>query len=223
MAPLTQSCHFFSRYGVTLSFIFMLAGLGAEIFSQSFIGELELSEPWEISLVSMLAAALFEPMATGTAIYFIASRSDGQPLSVYDSFMKSWGPYSRLVICYFLVTGLVIFGFAIYVLPGIYLFYKLIFVEYQVVLEDKTPGNALIGSFSQTSGHSQLILPSFVVIFALLSGGGWLIESLVTSLDGGSIVRMAGAAAKGPLLAFATLLAFRLYSLSQRDTLKTGV
>ena len=223
MAPLTQSCHFFSRYGVTLSFIFLLAGLGAEIFSLNIVREFELDEAWETSLVNVLATALFEPVASGTAIYFIASRSDGKTESVYDCFMKSWEPYSRLVICYFMVTGIVIFGFALYLLPGIYFFYKLIFAEFQVVLEEKAPNDALVGSFSQTTGHSQLILPPFIVIFAILLGGGWLIDSLVRGLGARDAVRMLGTAAKAPLLAFTTLVGFRLYTLSQSSSLKTGV
>ena len=223
MAPLMQSCHFFSRYGVTLSFIFLLAGLGAEIFSLNIVRECELNETWEISLVNILAMVLFEPAATGTGIYFIASRSNGKSLSVYDCFMKSWGPYSRLVICYFLVTGIVIFGFALYLLPSIYFFYKLIFAEYQVVLEEKAPSEALIASFSQTNGQAQLILPSFVVIFVMLLGGGWLIDNLVRGLGEGDAVRILSAVAKAPLLAFTTLVGFRLYNLAQSSTLKTGV
>ena len=223
MAPLTQSCHFFSRYGVTLSFIFLLAGLGGEIFGLNLARGLELDDAWKNSLVNILATALFEPIATGTAIYFIASKSDGKNLSVYDCFMKSWEPYARLVVCYFLVTGIVIFGFSLYVLPGIYFFYKLIFAEYQVVLENKTPGDAVIGSFSQTSGQGQLIIPSFTVLFVILLGGGWLIENTVSGLGGGNAVRILGAAVKAPLIAFTTLVGFRLYSLSENSSLKTGV
>ena len=223
MAPLTQSCHFFSRYGATLSFIFLLAGLGAEIFSLNVINGFDLDESWESSLVNILATALFEPMAMGTAIYFIASRSDGTGRSVYDCFMKSWKPYSRLVICYFLITSLIIFGFSLYILPGIYLFYKLIFAEYIVVLEEKSPGDAIMSSFTQTSGRSELILPSFIIIFAVLLGGGWLIEAIVSVLGGGDAVRILSAAIKAPLVAFTTLVGFRLYSLSQDNALKTGV
>ena len=223
MAPLSQSCHFFSRYGATLSFIFLLAGLGAEIFSLNIISGFELDEPWENSLVNILATALFEPIATGTAIYFIASRSDGTSISVYDCFMKSWEPYARLVVCYFLITGLIIFGFSLYLLPGIYLFYKLIFAEYAVVVEEKNPGEAITTSFTLTSGQTQLILPSFVVIFVMLLGGGWLIEAIVSILGGGDAVRMLSAAVKAPLIAFTTLVGFRLYSLSQNNALKTRV
>lgn len=223
MAPLTQSCHFFSRYGVTLSFIFLLAGLGAEIFSLNIVRGFELNKPGELSLVNILATALFEPAATGTAIYYIASRSDGKPLSVYDCFMKSPGPYSRLVVCYFLVTCMVIFGFALYLLPGIYVFYKLIFVEYQVVLEEKSPGDALISSFYQTNGQSLLILPSFAIILILLPGGGWLVDSAVRGLGGGDTIRILSVIVKAPLIAFTTLVGFRLYSLTQNNTLKTRV
>ena len=223
MAPLTQSCHFFSRYGATLSFIFLLAGLGAEIFSLNITSRFELDEPWESSLVNVLATALFEPMATGTAIYFIASRSDGTNNSVYDCFMKSWEPYSRLVVCYFLMTIMVVFGFSLYLLPGIYLFYKLIFAEYIVVLEEKNPGDAIVSSFTQTSGRSKLILPSVIIIFTMLLGGGWLVEAVVGVLGGGEAVRILSAAVKAPLIAFTTLVGFRLYSLSQDNALKTGV
>ena len=223
MAPLTQSCHFFSRYGVTLSFIFLLAGLGAELFSLNVIREFELDEVWENSLVNIMATALFESAATGTAICFIVSRSEGQQSSVYDCFVKSSEAYTRLVICYFLVTGMVILGFALYLLPGIYCFYKLIFAEYQVVLEEKTPGEAVVASFSQTSGQSLLIMPSFMVIFVLLLGGGWLIENFVSSLGGSDSARILSAFIKAPLIAFTTVVGFRLYSLSSNSALKTGI
>lgn len=223
MAPLTQSCHFFSRYGVTLSAIFFLAGLGVEIFNINVVSGFELDEPWESSLVKVLATALFEPIGTGTAIYFIASRDSGTFDSVYDCFMKSWKPYSRLVVCYCFITGLVIFGFSLYFLPGIYFFYKLIFAEYIVVLEEKSPGEAIVSSFSQTSGQNQLILLSFIIIFVMLLGGGWLIEVVVGSLGSTDSIRFLGVAVKAPLIAFTTLTCFRLYSLSQGKALKSGI
>ena len=223
MAPLMQSCHFFSRYGVTLTVLFALTGIGAELFSISFTKAFEVSKAWEISFISMFSVALFEPVSTGAAIYFIASRNDREPLNVYDCVMKSWHPYSRLVVCYFMVTGLVLLGFSLYLLPGIYLLYKLLFVEYLIVLQGKSPGEAMVESFFQTNGQSQLVLPSFCLLIGLFLVGSWGIDAAVISLGESDFVRIMGVFIKAPLVAFAVVVGFRLYDLSLRASLKPGV
>lgn len=221
MSPFLQSCHFFSRYGVTLTVLFILTGLGAEILRLNAINLFQLSETWQISMITLFCVALMEPIATATSIYFIQSRNSGEELSVYDCVMKAWHPYTHLVMCYFMVTSLIMLGFGLYVLPGFYLFYKLLFAEYHVVLNDKPPMESIAASFVQTQGQIQLILPSFMVLIAILLGGGWFINSFVSSDDGS--MRLIGAVLQAPLMSFGIVLGFRLFSLCPQPKLKSGV
>ncbi len=214
MTPLVQSLNFFSRYWFSLTIIFVIAGIPAEISSfwlEGIIGDG--TEQWVSSVSELIAQAAFEPLATGAAIFFIASCEQESQLSIKGAFSRSWLLYSQLFISYLAVTFLVLLGFSLYLIPGIYLLYKFLFVEYLVVLENQHPLDALRNSFTKTGDHGTLLIPVVSVLIMILIGGNLLIGSLVSHQGNGLPARLLGAILEAPITAFATVTGFRLYSL----------
>ena len=225
MAPLQQSLNFFSRYGVTLTFLFAIAGVAAEIVSLNLAGSFKLEPEWAATVASFIGTGVFEPIASGAAIYFIASRDKGEHLSVYDSVMKSFSIYTEMFICYLTTTLLVLFGLSFYIIPGVFFLYKLIFAEYFIVLNEDDPLAAIQHSFERTQGKAAALFPAFMIILVSLLGCNLLVDSMVTSLGGSNGFRIFGALLEAPLLAFAMVVGYRLFSLTSDSdpTSKAGI
>ena len=225
MAPLQQSLNFFARYGVTLTFLFAVAGIAAEIVSINLAGSFSLESEWNEMLASYIGTGVFEPIASGAAIYFIASRDKGEALSVYDSVVKSLSIYTEMFICYLATTLLVLFGLSLYIIPGVFFLYKLIFTEYFIALNEDEPVVAIQNSFEQTQGKAAALFPAFMVILMLVVVCNMLIDSMVASLGGGTGLRLFGALLESPVLAFAMVVGYRLFSLTADSdpTSKAGV
>ena len=221
MAPIQQSFYFFSRYGVTLTFLFALAGIAAELISIHLAEGFNMEPLWADRVASWIGTGLFEPLASGAAIYFIASRDKGEALSVYDSLVKSLGVYTPMLIGYVATTFLVLFGLSLYIIPGIFFLYKLIFTEYFIILNEDDPMEAIKHSFDQTQGKTAALLPAFSLILVVLIGGGLLLDGMIDSLGGSDGLRLFGALLEAPVLAFAVVVGFRLFSLTSSS--KVGV
>lgn len=223
MAPIQQSFHFFSRYGVTLSVLFVMAGIGAEIVSINLSGSFTLEEPWNSTMAALIGAGIFEPIATGAAIFFIASRDKGDHLSVYDCVMKALNVYTQMLICYMATTLLVLFGLSLYVIPGIFFLYKLIFTEYFIILKDDEPLEAIQHSFERTQGKAAILLPAFSLILVVLLICNMLIEAAVTSLGGTLSLKVLGTLVEAPLMAFAVVVGYRLFTLTADSASESSV
>lgn len=223
MAPVQQSLNFFSKYGVTLSVLFVMANVAAEVVSINLANSFQLNAPWNDMVASFIGTGVFEPIASGAAIFFIASRDKGQFLSVYDCVMKALGMYSQLLICYMATTLLVLFGLSFYVIPGLFLLYKVIFAEYFIILNEDDPMQAIQHSFKRTEGNAALLFPAFCVILTLLLGCNILTEAVIASLGGSNSLRILGALVEAPLLAFILVVGYRLFSLTSDTPPKASV
>ena len=214
MAPIVQSLRFFSRYGLTLTVFFVLAAIPSEMIafylSHSLTGVGELKG----GVVDLMTSVLIEPLATGAAIFFIQSRDQGGESSIADCFWRSTDIYFQLAISYLLVFIMVMLGLSLYLIPGFYLLYKLMFVEYRVALNGESPMEAIRGSFSQTKGQWSMLLMPFMVLLIILLASQTLIGFLLTSQGDDLLMEVMGGVLEAPFMALAVVVGFRLFSLS---------
>ncbi|WP_257296376.1 hypothetical protein [Endozoicomonas sp. YOMI1] len=216
MQSIVQSLHFFARYGLSLTVLFLLSAIPSEIagfyLQQSFAGNSEISGVF----ADLFASVLIEPLATGAAIFFIESRDQGEKLSLYDSLIKSAGIYFQLATSYLVVFVVVMLGFSLYLMPGFYLLYKLMFVEFRVALKDESPMEAIQASFNQTKEQWSLLLPFTVLLLTLLSSQS-LISYLLMSQENVLRLQVIGGVLEAPFMAFAVVVGFRLFSLTSQQ------
>lgn len=218
MAPIIQSLRFFSLYGVTLTVLFLLATIPSEIIGFYLHQSMQISGELKGGFVDLMTSVLIEPLATGAAIYFIASRDQGGNLSLYESFIKSTSIYFQLATGYLLVVLMVMLGLSLYLLPGFYLLYKLMFVEYQVVLNGVHPIEAIRASFTQTKDQWSLLFPSFMVLLVILLGSQTLISYLLNDQSNYLPWQILGGVLEAPFMAFAVVVGFRLFCLTRKPT-----
>ncbi|MFK0569997.1 hypothetical protein [Endozoicomonas sp.] len=219
MLPIFQSLRFFSLYGVSLTFLFLLAAIPSEVIGFYLHQSLQGSEALKGGVVDLATSVLIEPLATGAAIYFIASRDQGGALSLYDSVLKSTGVYFQLVTGYLLVVLMVMVGLSLYLLPGFYLLYKLMFVEYRVALNKEHPIEAIRASFVQTRDQWSVLLPSFMVLLVILVGSQTLISYLLNDQGSDLPWQLLGGLLEAPFMAFSAVVGFRLFCLTSKPSL----
>ncbi|WP_419834174.1 hypothetical protein [Endozoicomonas atrinae] len=216
MLSIVQSLHFFARYGLSLTVLFLLSAIPSEIagfyLQQSFAGNSEMSG----GVADLFASVLIEPLATGAAIFFIESRDQGEKLSLYDSLIKSTGIYFQLATSYLIVFVMVMLGFSLYLIPGFYLLYKLMFVEFRVALKGESPMEAIKASFNQTKGQWSLLFLPFTVLLLTLVSSQSIISYLLMSQENVLLLQVLGGAIEAPFMAFAVVVGFRLFSLTSQ-------
>ena len=217
MVAITQSLFFFSRYGLSLTFLFWLAVVPSEMIGLYVRHMLPMGNELQEAMVELMVSVLVDPLVTGAAIFFIASRDQGGHLSLYESYLKSIGCYLPLVTGYSVTVVIVLFGLSLYLIPGAYLLYKLMFVEFRVALKQEPPLVAIMASFKQTRDQYSLLLSPFVLLLAI----GWLSRLLSDYLLMDSrndlLPRIAVSAMEAPLIALAVVIGYRLFSLTSRS------
>jgi hypothetical protein len=127
---------------------------------------------------AQLMNLVVQPIYTGGLIVLIYSLAKEQGKSILNSLYAGilrW-PYMLLAN---VITSFIIFaGFLLFVLPGIWLFSRLFLVPYLVILNNKTPFEAIIESFKLTNGYSLTILID-IFILVMLFIVGFVIINLV--------------------------------------------
>ncbi|WP_067581608.1 hypothetical protein [Endozoicomonas ascidiicola] len=215
MSPVRQSLYFFSRYGVSITAVFCLTALFSTVLSYLLTGQIHSDEALSSGSIELLISSLIEPLATGTVICFIASRDRGNMLSLMDTFAQARSLYLPLVSSYMLVLLATLVGMGLYILPGLFLLYKLMFVEYRVVLNGEQPLDAIKGSFVQTKGEIRLLLPVFVLLLVLLFGFQAVTSFLIQGSDLAS--QILKAVLNTPVQAFSVIVGFRLFILTEKS------
>ncbi|MCL4396884.1 hypothetical protein M1494_00875 [Candidatus Parvarchaeota archaeon] len=77
--------------------------------------------------------------------------------------------YLALLATTFLTSVIIVLGFIAFVIPGIYLTFKLILSPVSSVVEDKSPVDAMKRSWSITSGNWWYLFALFVLLFIVVS------------------------------------------------------
>ena len=216
MAAITQSLFFFSRYGLSLTLLFWLAVVPSEVIGLYVRHTLPMGNELQAAMVELMVSGLVDPLVTGAGIFFIASRDQGGHLSLYESYLKSIGVYLPLATVYFFSVVIVLFGLSLYLIPGFYLLYKLMFVEFRVALKNDSPLVAIRASFNQTRDQYSLLLLPFMLLLAMLLLSRVLIDYLSVGSRDELLMRLLAGAIEAPFMALAVVVGFRLFSLTCR-------
>ena len=122
---------------------------------------------WQATLYDALVMA---PLNFGAlAIYLRAAR--GEPFEIADLFAAFRGAYPTVITAHLLFIVLVSVGFALLVLPGVWIATRLSFVAFLVMDEGATAMGAVRESWRRTEGHSWRILRLWIVGVVLVGVG----------------------------------------------------
>ncbi|WP_461535973.1 YciC family protein [Spongorhabdus nitratireducens] len=215
--PLREALCFFRSFGLPVWGVFFLSGLSEEWFYLMLVDG-STSDTTRAMAQGMVSFAI-EPLAAGIALTFIHQVNQGQPAALTLALSQSLPYYPRLLATFLLGGMLIVAGLALYILPGLFLMYKLLFSELHVLLENQQPVDAMRASFKQTKGKAEKIAPAFAIMVAsVMLLDGLSDQFLKQWLDPAPfiIAKKAIVAIPAALLA---IVVYRLYSQTQRHPL----
>ncbi|MCY1208877.1 hypothetical protein D9M68_167290 [compost metagenome] len=166
---LRASWYFFSRNAGEIALLCLPAILIEAIAQQGLIAWLGADKSQGASIV---VSMLFYPLYVGALIIFVDSRSHRirlKPRQVLEMALFRWPSFAVLAA---ISTLLIMVGVWMLVIPGVYVMIKLAFAEYLLVLEGKSPLDAIKESFALTQGHFWTILACVLLVM----GPIWLVD-----------------------------------------------
>ncbi|MNS92284.1 hypothetical protein D3C72_1264160 [compost metagenome] len=166
---LRDSWYFFSRNVGDIVLLCLPAILIEAIAQQGLIAWLGADKSQGASIVLSM---LFYPVYVGALIIFVDSRSHRvrlKPRQVMEMALFRWPSFAVLAA---ISTLLIMVGVWMLILPGVYVMIKLAFAEYLLVLEGKSPLDAIKESFELTRGHFFTILSCVLLVM----GPIWVVD-----------------------------------------------
>jgi hypothetical protein len=166
---LRDTWYFFSRNVGEIALLCLPAILIEAISQQGLIAWLG---PDKSQGASIVLSMLFYPVYVGALIIFVDSRSHRirlKPRQVLEMALFRWPSFAVLAA---ISTLLIMVGVWMLILPGVYVMIKLAFAEYLLVLEGKSPLDAIKESFELTKGHFFTILSCVLLVM----GPIWLVD-----------------------------------------------
>ncbi|MGL6259109.1 hypothetical protein [Vibrio sp. WXL103] len=202
-----------SVYFVRANFWSMAAIIGPFLCAIALLGAfVEVTEHPMMSWVYVVLSISGQSYYMCRLIKYMASVATG---SAFDPSV-SVAEWARLLIVHILYGVSVMVGMVALIIPGLYLSARLGFAEFETVLDDKKPFEALNASWQQTQEYALKLM--FIAGIAALAA--LLFSSPITDLsDSDWVLRIAGGALiniiwSGVLL-FVSVIYFRVYVLSR--------
>ncbi len=227
---LMESWTFFKNHVVAIALIILPIVVPIEILTalyQYFLAgeELELTE----QLIPMLIGVIAYPIYAAGLVFFIASVIVGERIDTQTLWRlgaKFWLPYLIMSV---LVGFTVVLGFILLIIPGVILAARYAFTEFELLLNELKPIDAMKNSWHITKNYMWVILGGYIVITIVFYAPYYLIVLL---FDDASVSYLVFGTASNiihsVLGAMYTIFSFRVYELAKlqpnpafkRDALK---
>lgn len=168
--------HFFSMLLILMPIFILIEGTSI-IYALNFAHLLNES-PITVQVIPILLDFLGYPIYISALILYIASVNAGKALGVKDALRHSLRYYIPMLIVAILTTIGIIFGLILLIIPGLLLLVKWAFTELEVVLNNKTPIEAMKQSWQKTKGYMATLLFGFLFITLITEVSIYIIESV---------------------------------------------
>ena len=210
---LTDSWSFFKIHAVAISIIILPIVAPIDILTalyQYFFTSEEFL--FSEQVIPMAISFIAYPIYTVGVIFYIASVISGENIGTKNLWKlgaKFWLPYIILSI---LVGVVVIFGFILLVIPGVIFTIRYAFSEFDLLLNQSKPLDAMRNSWDITKEYMWVILGGYVVITIALYVPYYLVASLfVESSISYWVLDTVSNIAYSVLGVLYTIFAFRVY------------
>ncbi len=161
---LTDSIQFFIRH------IIQIASLCLPFFLLSVIFQFVLAQAYPESMAASLIAKMFSmsiyPIYTAALIQFMASRARQESPGNAELIVSSLPRWSALLMLNIVMAMLLLLGFSLFIVPGIWLMVRMSFAEIYLVHFGMYPREALEKSVQSTASHFWLIFSVLALTFA---------------------------------------------------------
>ena len=163
----------------------------------------------------MLVSLFFYPLYSAALILYLDTRSNGQETPKRDLFARAVQLWPTLALMILISSLLIMAGFALFVLPGIWVMINLVFAEYLLVLRGLPVVESMRESARMTTGHFWQIMVCVLGVLAPL----WLVDALLLTLfpDPQPAVQLAMDSLSGFLQLFSSVVLYRLFMLREAE------
>lgn len=179
MNPITilrDTWYFFSRHLGTLLPL-CLPWIVLESLTQqqlSLAAQSQQFAPW-----GMAAGLVFYPIYTASLLLYLIDFGEERRRSVGELWRAALRLWPAFALLSALSSLLIVIGFSLMILPGIYVMIKLAFAEVLLVKRGLRPLDAMRESFRLTGGHFFLLLTTVLAILAPT----WALQSYIEQLN----------------------------------------
>ncbi|WP_229779437.1 glycerophosphoryl diester phosphodiesterase membrane domain-containing protein [Pseudomonas matsuisoli] len=211
---LRDACYFSIRNLLPLALI-CLPFIALESSLQRVLGEaLDHQVP---PLYPMLIALVIYPIYSTSLILFMDARTRGEMPRVGALWLSSALLWPRMSVLAGISTLLIMLGMSLFVLPALWVMTRLAFAEYLLILEGRTPLQAMRDSYELTRGHFWTILLCLIVVLVPV----WTLEFWLTDAPDEPRMDAAAEILSGSLIGFvqmfSSVVLYRLYMLRQAE------
>jgi len=160
----------------------------------------------------LLVHFLIQPFYSIAIVFYLSSIISAKPISITQAWLLSiryWPVYLLLSIMVF--TGLLLF-----IIPGLYIFIRLAFAEFYLLLEQQSTFDAIRSSLINTKDYFLILFGGFL-IFAVFSYGPFLmIKEAIGEIDNQvNLLSIIISIIFDLITIIFTVYAFRIYHLSK--------
>lgn len=166
---------------------------------------------------------LVGPLSSAALIYLIARLVEGREWTLAGIIGDAARIWPQLLLATAIAGGMVVMGMFALILPGIYLFLRLVFVEFVVVLEGRMPTAAIERGFQLTRDRVLELMQPLALLFAGYITLHWLVGRLLLAAGADhSLIMAFFTLVFSVLSSLFTVLLFRLYQVATSATEPTG-
>ncbi len=183
------------------------------LFLELFIGENDFFQ-----FISMGILFGVYPIYQGAVIYYIASISMGERLTVkhcYQLAIRNWLP---LIVFYTFSSALMILGLLMLVVPGLIVFSRVSFGEFYCLFEKNKGLEAISTSWDNTRKLQWFLLKGMLIIYSAIIMSAWLLEYVLKLASlWNEFFDVFVSFSTSALSVMVTIFAFRIYMLNKEQ------
>jgi len=168
-SALTDSWSFFKNHLISLSLIILPIVVPLEIITSIYQYTLTSEEnSIAVGLLPISLSILLYPIYKVAVVFYIASVIEGTRYTIKELYaigLRYWLPY--LIITFF-IGIIVIGGLMFFIIPGIIFIIRYSFTEFELILNQQKPLDAMRNSWESTSEYMSTLFFGYAIITACL-------------------------------------------------------
>jgi hypothetical protein len=162
-----------------------------------------------VSMLPMLIDAMVAPLYEAALILFVARTIQGERLDTLTSWRLALPLWLPLLALYILVGLAVGAGLILLIVPGVIIGARLVFAEFELVLEKRPVGEALSRSWAASKPYVWTIILGYLLLLFLILGSSYLVAMILDTES--AIVGVLVGACYSVLGAVTTVFVYRVY------------
>lgn len=216
---LLDTFSFFRANFIVISLIVIPFTIPLELFSFFYYRNIGHDGAGLVAFLPVVVYALLYAIFGAAIVFFIASVIKGHDITVSQAWalgIKHWPSYFMLTVILILTIG---FGFALFILPGLFLAARFAFSEFDLLLNNQGPFESLRSSWEASREYFWSLLSGGLIITLIIYVPYWSVVSIFN--EAGlytDVVDAVLSIIESVLMVLYTIYAFRVYDFALKHS-----